>query len=60
MAKDIRFALESAGNLGLPQTRTVMKLYEDGLARGWGNDDFIGLIRLSQEETQSRTTMRAM
>ena len=48
MAKDIRLTLESAGDLALPQTRAVMQLYEAGLARGWGDDDFIGLSRLLQ------------
>ena len=46
MAKDIRLTLDSSGDLALPQTQAVMKLYEAGLARGWGDDDFIGLLRL--------------
>ena len=46
MAKDIRLTLESAGDRVLPQTQAVMKVYEAGLARGWGDDDFIGLLRL--------------
>ena len=46
MGKDIRLALESAGNLPLPQTQAVMKLYAAALDRGWGDDDFISLTRL--------------
>jgi 3-hydroxyisobutyrate dehydrogenase-like beta-hydroxyacid dehydrogenase len=46
MGKDIRLALESAGDLPLPQTQAVMKLYAAALDRGWGDDDFISLTRL--------------
>ena len=46
MAKDLRLALEMAGELPLAQTRTVLGVYEAGLQRGWQDDDFIGLVRL--------------
>jgi len=46
MGKDLRLALESAGQQPLPQLRALVKLYETGLARGWGDDDFTGLMRL--------------
>lgn len=49
MAKDLRLALEMAGDLSLPETRAVLAVYEAGLQRGWQDDDFIGLIRLSEE-----------
>jgi len=46
MAKDLRLALETGKTVPLPQTREVMKLYEEGLRRGWGDEDFVGLVRL--------------
>jgi len=46
MGKDLRLALESAGTQPLPQLRALVKLYEIGLARGWGDDDFVSLTRL--------------
>ena len=48
MAKDIRLALETAEELSVPleQTCHLKKVYEQGLAAGWADDDFIGLIRL--------------
>jgi 3-hydroxyisobutyrate dehydrogenase-like beta-hydroxyacid dehydrogenase len=46
MGKDLRLALETAGDLELPQTRSVMRIYEEGLQRGWGEDDFTVLARL--------------
>jgi len=48
MAKDLRLALEMAGDLPLPETRAVLGVYEAGLERGWQDDDFISLIRLLQ------------
>ena len=52
MAKDLRLSLETAEELGveLTQTRNLkVKIYDKGLEAGWGNDDFIGLIRLMEE-----------
>ena len=46
MAKDLKLALEGANTLILPQTRSVMRLYEEGLQRGWGDEDFSVLSRL--------------
>lgn len=46
MGKDIRLALESAGDTPLPLTHAVIKLYATALERGWGDDDFISLARL--------------
>lgn len=46
MAKDMRLALGSAAGLNLPQTAGLSKLYEQGLAAGLGEEDFISLIRL--------------
>lgn len=49
MAKDLRLALETAGPLALPQGKALLKLLDEGLARGWGDDDFIGLTRLLEK-----------
>ena len=49
MAKDLRLALETAGNLALPQTQSVSEIYETGLQQNLGDDDFIGLIRLLEQ-----------
>ncbi|MDE1170184.1 MAG: NAD(P)-dependent oxidoreductase [Verrucomicrobium sp.] len=48
MGKDLRLALETAASLSLPLEHTahLRSLYERGLAAGWGEDDFIGLMRL--------------
>ncbi len=46
MAKDLRLALETGQAVPLPQTQGLVKLYEEGLRRGWGDDDFVGLVRL--------------
>lgn len=48
MDKDLRLALAAAGAVPLPQTQALVKLYQAGIERGWGDDDFIGLIRLVQ------------
>jgi 3-hydroxyisobutyrate dehydrogenase-like beta-hydroxyacid dehydrogenase len=51
MGKDLRLALETADeNVPLPQTEALVKLYQAGFAHGWGDDDFIGLIRLVQQQ----------
>jgi 3-hydroxyisobutyrate dehydrogenase-like beta-hydroxyacid dehydrogenase len=46
MAKDLRLALEAAGDLKLPQAQNVMRIYEEGLKRGWADEDFTVLLRL--------------
>ncbi len=53
MTKDLRLALETAKELSLPleQTRNLKNIYDKGLAAGWSDDDFIGLIRLLDRET---------
>lgn len=51
MAKDLRLALET-GDLhavSLPQTRQLLTQYEKGLAAGWQDEDFIGLLRLLEK-----------
>jgi 3-hydroxyisobutyrate dehydrogenase-like beta-hydroxyacid dehydrogenase len=49
MAKDLRFALETACDLKLPQTQNVMRIYEEGLQRGWGENDFTVLAQLLEQ-----------
>jgi len=48
MAKDLRLALETAADLSLPleQTGHLKDIYDRGIAAGWSDDDFIGLMRL--------------
>jgi len=52
MAKDLRLALETAAELSLPleQTGHLKKIYDQGIAAGWSNDDFIGLMRLLEKK----------
>jgi len=48
MEKDLRLALETAADLkvSLEQTQNLKKIYDRGMAAGWSEDDFIGLIRI--------------
>jgi 3-hydroxyisobutyrate dehydrogenase-like beta-hydroxyacid dehydrogenase len=48
MAKDLRLAMETAADLSvsLEQTGHLKKIYDQGMAAGWSDDDFIGLMRL--------------
>jgi len=48
MAKDLRLALETAAevSLTLQQTGHLKNIYDQGIAVGWSDDDFIGLMRL--------------
>jgi 3-hydroxyisobutyrate dehydrogenase-like beta-hydroxyacid dehydrogenase len=47
MGKDLRLALETAAALGLDctQTKVLKQSYDQAIAAGWQEDDFIGLIR---------------
>jgi 3-hydroxyisobutyrate dehydrogenase-like beta-hydroxyacid dehydrogenase len=49
MNKDMRLALETAGELNLPLTRTLKSLYEKGMQKGMAEEDFVGVIRLIGE-----------
>ncbi len=49
MAKDLRLALEAAGDLKLPQAQNIMRIYEEGIKRGWGDEDFTVLVRLLEQ-----------
>lgn len=48
MAKDLRLAVATADELDLtlPQTRQLVDAYQNAIAAGWQDDDFIGLVRL--------------
>ena len=48
MAKDLCLAMETAVELSvsLEQTGHLNKIYDRGMAAGWSEDDFIGLMRL--------------
>jgi 3-hydroxyisobutyrate dehydrogenase-like beta-hydroxyacid dehydrogenase len=52
LEKDLRLTLETAKERGieLPQTQSLRALYVQGLERGWGDEDFIGLERLLAPE----------
>jgi 3-hydroxyisobutyrate dehydrogenase-like beta-hydroxyacid dehydrogenase len=53
MAKDLRLALETAAelSLSLEQTEHLKDMYDRGMAAGWSEDDFIGLMRLIDKRT---------
>jgi 3-hydroxyisobutyrate dehydrogenase-like beta-hydroxyacid dehydrogenase len=53
MAKDLRLALETAAELSLPleQTGHLKSIYDRGIAAGWSDEDFIGLMRLLDTKT---------
>ncbi len=53
MDKDLRLALESAGELNLAQTKHLKSLYENGIAEGWGEEDFIVLNRFLEKSKKS-------
>jgi 2-hydroxy-3-oxopropionate reductase len=48
MDKGLRLTLETAAELSvsLEQAGHLKKIYDQGMAAGWGDDDFIGLMRL--------------
>lgn len=45
MAKDIRLALETAGDLELPSTQRTAEIYNRAIETGRQDDDFISLMR---------------
>ncbi len=53
MDKDLRLALETAGNLDLPVTKALKSFYIKGMEGGMGDDDFIGLVRLLADAKKS-------
>jgi 3-hydroxyisobutyrate dehydrogenase-like beta-hydroxyacid dehydrogenase len=49
MNKDLRLALETAGDLDLPAAKALKSFYSKGMASGFGDNDFTGMIRLLAE-----------
>ena len=51
MAKDLRLALETAEEYSQPLEHTghLKTIYDRGMASGWADDDFIGLMRLLEK-----------
>ncbi len=52
MDKDLRLALETAAELSisLEQIKHLKAIYDRGMAAGWSDDDFIGLMRLLEAD----------
>ena len=52
MTKDLRLALETAADCSvtLSLTGNLKEIYDKGMAAGWSDDDFIGLIRLVEKD----------
>jgi 3-hydroxyisobutyrate dehydrogenase-like beta-hydroxyacid dehydrogenase len=50
MNKDLRLVLETAGKLDLPAANTLKSFYDKGMEAGFGEDDFVGVIRLLAEK----------
>lgn len=46
MDKDLRLALETAGDLDLPDLRRLKAQYDAGMKNGWGDEDFSVLMKL--------------
>ncbi|MEI6234954.1 MAG: NAD(P)-binding domain-containing protein [Planctomycetota bacterium] len=55
MAKDLRLAMQTVATSNLPQARALLDVYEKGLATGFGDDDFISLIRLAEGAKSAAT-----
>jgi 3-hydroxyisobutyrate dehydrogenase-like beta-hydroxyacid dehydrogenase len=56
MAKDLRLALETAEEFGLSlgQTAALKKAYDRGMAAGWQDEDFIGLVRFVERHAPTK------
>ncbi|HUB67600.1 MAG TPA: NAD(P)-dependent oxidoreductase [Candidatus Methylacidiphilales bacterium] len=54
MNKDLRLALETAGNLDLPAAKALKSFYDRGMSGGMAEDDFIGMIRLLAPEKKTQ------
>jgi 3-hydroxyisobutyrate dehydrogenase-like beta-hydroxyacid dehydrogenase len=53
MNKDLRLTLETAGELDLPLAGCLKSFYDKGMELGYGDDDFIGQIRLLADAKKS-------
>lgn len=54
MNKDLRLALETAGELELPDAKTLKSFYDKAMGAGFGDDDFSGVIRLFADSTAGK------
>lgn len=46
MNKDLRLTLETAADMDLPAAKALKSFYDKGMSAGFGDDDFIGMIRM--------------
>ena len=53
MAKDLRLTMETAADHSLPLelAARLNAIYDQGIAAGWANDDYIGLVRLLEKRS---------
>ena len=53
MGKDLRLALETAASLSLTlgQTANLKQTYDHGIAAGWKEEDYIGLVRYLEKQS---------
>jgi 3-hydroxyisobutyrate dehydrogenase-like beta-hydroxyacid dehydrogenase len=54
MGKDLRLAIEAAGELQLPQTQLNREIYAQGIAQGLGDLDFIALEQMIRNADPKR------
>lgn len=54
MNKDLRLALETAGNTSLPLAKALKALYDKGMEQGLAEDDMTGLVRLLSSPTDGK------
>ena len=59
MAKDLRLAVETAHDLSLSlgQTEHLKDAYDQGIAAGWKNDDFIGSSPASRKTVKQTASL---
>jgi 3-hydroxyisobutyrate dehydrogenase-like beta-hydroxyacid dehydrogenase len=54
MNKDLRLALETAGDIDLPAAKALKSFYDKGMNAGFADDDFTGVIRLLADTKKSK------
>jgi len=54
MNKDLRLALETAGEVDLPTAKALKSFYDNGMKAGMGDDDFTGIIRLLDARSETK------
>ena len=50
MAKDLRLSLETAHGQPIPQTKSLLLLYNKAIEHGWADEDMIALIKLLEPD----------